>query len=555
MASPRGTTFRFGSRRVSVPPSRSLLSALMGSHLPILQRSIRYHRPRAPFCGVGQCTNCLIRVNGIPNVRACRYVPSDGDFVETENSWPSPAVDLLSALDVLLPGGIDTLRGFRRPAWATPLYHRVVRRLSGYGRLADPGQGSPPPVGSRHDTDVAVIGLGVAGAAALRTLQEHGANALGIERGSVEPLPGTPVLPGTAAAFLPPPVPGPAHPWRIVCVERGSRGVQVRARAVVVATGGYDAGLWFSGSDRPGVMTAEGALSMTGNGGRGAFRKAVVFGGGPRAADLLDRWGALIEAVVAPGAVSPEVSEKASALEVPLYPRTLLLAARGRRRVRAALLRSRAEGTEFAVEADAIILAHRRLPHPQLYFQAGAKMEWRHSAAAYFPTLREGTETSLPGLFASGEGAGFLGPTAVEASGVAAARQAMGMPAPAMDEGSRVDATAPNEIEGYYRELLTGRRVGGKWVICPCEDVLLSEVEEAHALGYRGIEVLKRYTGVGSGLCQGRYCLPDTLLLLARLEQRPAPEVGYITQRPPVTPWSLSAFATLPEDGEPEGPG
>jgi hypothetical protein len=76
-------------------------------------------------------------------------------------------------------------------------------------------------------------------------------------------------------------------------------------------------------------------------------------------------------------------------------------------------------------------------------------------------------------------------------------------------------------------------------------DVLVSEVERAVRSGYRGIEVVKRYSSLGSGICQGRYCLPDALLLLSILEDRPPSEVGYITQRPPVVPTPLAALASL----------
>src|SRR5208283_4339330 len=48
--------------------------------------------------------------------------------------------------------------------------------------------------------------------------------------------------------------------------------------------------------------------------------------------------------------------------------------------------------------------------------------------------------------------------------------------------------------------------------------------ERAVRSGYRGIEVVKRYTSLGSGICQGRYCLPDALLLLSILEDRPPAE-------------------------------
>ncbi|HEY6238537.1 MAG TPA: (2Fe-2S)-binding protein, partial [Thermoplasmata archaeon] len=130
---------RFRGRPIEARPGEPLVRLLARRGLPLLQRSIRYHRPRAPFCGVGQCTQCLVRVNGVPNVRACRYLPAPGDRIETENAWPSPRWDLLGLLDPLFYRGIDTLHGFRRPAWATPLFHWVVRRLAGYGRLPEPG--------------------------------------------------------------------------------------------------------------------------------------------------------------------------------------------------------------------------------------------------------------------------------------------------------------------------------------------------------------------------------------------------------------------------------
>jgi sarcosine oxidase subunit beta len=73
-------------------------------------------------------------------------------------------------------------------------------------------------------------------------------------------------------------------------------------------------------------------------------------------------------------------------------------------------------------------------------------------------------------------------------------------------------------------------------------------VEEAVRRGYRGLEVIKRYTGVGTGLCQGRFCLPDALLVLATLEARPPPSVGTITQRPPLVPTPLGALAGLRDE-------
>ncbi len=173
-------------------------------------------------------------------------------------------------------------------------------------------------------------------------------------------------------------------------------------------------------------------------------------------------------------------------------------------------------------------------------------MEWRAGSGAYSPVLSSSGETTIPGLFAVGAATGIL-PEGGAESGQRVAASILGRPLAEDGPLLRISQEGPSELEGYYRELWR-ERPGGKWVACPCEDVLLREVEEATRRGYRGIEVIKRYTGLGTGLCQGRYCLPDALLVLSLLESRPPPEVGYITQRPPVVPTPLAAFAALRDD-------
>jgi hypothetical protein len=160
--------------------------------------------------------------------------------------------------------------------------------------------------------------------------------------------------------------------------------------------------------------------------------------------------------------------------------------------------------------------------------------------------LQEGA-TSDPGVCAAGRAAG---PVDAAASGVAAAERLLsGDPWPT--EFPEAPVPLPGEMEGYYRELLDRVPLrGGRWIACACEDVGLPELADAHRRGYRGIEVIKRYTGLGTGLCQGRYCLPEALLALSIWEARPPSEVGYITQRPPVLPVPLEALARLPPPGE-----
>ena len=92
-----------------------------------------------------------------------------------------------------------------------------------------------------------------------------------------------------------------------------------------------------------------------------------------------------------------------------------------------------------------------------------------------------------------------------------------------------------------------------KCIVCPCEDVTLADVEQAIGLGYLDIDEVKRFTGLGTGPCQGKQCMVATCGLLAAAAQRDPerqlrqPESRAIphpfTQRPPVMPVSLYVLA------------
>ncbi|HYO95309.1 MAG TPA: (2Fe-2S)-binding protein [Polyangiaceae bacterium] len=81
-----------------------------------------------------------------------------------------------------------------------------------------------------------------------------------------------------------------------------------------------------------------------------------------------------------------------------------------------------------------------------------------------------------------------------------------------------------------------------KQIVCRCEDVTLEELTHAVELGHRDIESLKRYTGFGTGWCQGKACLVPCALHLVRLGGDPGQG---ITPRPPYHPVSLAALAGM----------
>ena len=82
--------------------------------------------------------------------------------------------------------------------------------------------------------------------------------------------------------------------------------------------------------------------------------------------------------------------------------------------------------------------------------------------------------------------------------------------------------------------------VAGKIVLCRCEDVTLADLEHCVSRGYRDIEEVKRYTGFGTGPCQGKECLAAVASQLAMLTIQP------FTSRPPMAPTPLRFFAEDP---------
>ncbi|MEZ4453463.1 MAG: (2Fe-2S)-binding protein [Nannocystaceae bacterium] len=80
--------------------------------------------------------------------------------------------------------------------------------------------------------------------------------------------------------------------------------------------------------------------------------------------------------------------------------------------------------------------------------------------------------------------------------------------------------------------------------VCRCEDVTVKELDHALELGLTTIEEIKRYTGLGTGPCQGRECL---VVLARRLIDRglatPA-SIQPFTARPPSEPVTLGALAS-----------
>ena len=87
-----------------------------------------------------------------------------------------------------------------------------------------------------------------------------------------------------------------------------------------------------------------------------------------------------------------------------------------------------------------------------------------------------------------------------------------------------------------------------KIILCRCEDVTLTDIERAVRTGFSELEEVKRYTGFGTGPCQGKECLREVALAIARATGRAPEEMAPFTSRPPLVPTELGLFAGRPRE-------
>lgn len=334
------------------------------------------------------------------------------------------------------------------------------------------------------------------------------------------------------------------HVW---CVERTPEGftvhallgpeqeepVEVHARAVILATGGYEYVLPFPGWTLPGVVTAGGAQAMLKGGLVVPGHRAVVAGSGPLllpVATGLAAAGVEVAALVEstdPGRLArhapalagklPEGAGYAAGLlrhRVPFLTRHTVVRAHGDDRltgVTVAALDTDGRvrpGTARHLPCDTLAVGHGMLPHTDLAESLGCRLDGL--------TVAVDTEqrTDVPGVWAAGEATGIGGAALALAeghiAGCSAAARLRGTapdPAPAALKARTKLGRSATALDSacappaHWPEHLTDDTV-----VCRCEEVTAGSVREALDLGAGDERTVKLLTRAGMGWCQGRMC-------------------------------------------------
>lgn len=76
--------FVFDGKALEGLAGEPIAAALHAAGVRSLRHSSRFHRPRGLFCAIGNCSSCLMTVDGVPNVRVCVEPLRAGMQVETQ---------------------------------------------------------------------------------------------------------------------------------------------------------------------------------------------------------------------------------------------------------------------------------------------------------------------------------------------------------------------------------------------------------------------------------------------------------------------------------------
>lgn len=457
----------------------------------------------------------------------------------------------------------------------------------------------------KREFDVVVIGAGPAGMSAAIGLRAHGLTVLVVDEQpapggqiwrAVEAMAATPTgrLLGdeyragaglaerfrACGAFYEP----DTQVWQIepdwhVYMTRQGRAEVVRAGRVVLALGAQERPAPFPGWTLPGVLTVGAAqillktsrqvpaepVWVAGSGPLPLLYMAQLLRAGGRIAGWLDTsppggWRRALpwlgDALSAWGDVSKGLAwlRQIRAAGVKRVRGVTALRALGDGRLRE--IEYTASGVTKRAPAGVLLSHEGVVPSIHMTRALECAHSWNAQQACLAPDLDAWGQTSRPGIYVAGDGAGIGGAQAacvrgeLVAAGVALHAGRLAQPAAdALAAPLRARLAALLRLRPMLDALYPPRAgifaPSDDTIVCRCEELTAGDIRRAAAIGQPGPNQIKSYTRAGMGPCQGRQCGYTIAHIVAAEQKRPVAEVGFYRIRPPLKPLTLGELASL----------
>ena len=547
----------------------TLASALMGAGVHLVGRSFKYHRPRGILTDTSAEPNALATVRedaqSDPNTRATMQELYNGLVAESQNRWPSLALDVLSINDLFAPflGAGFYYKTFMWPAsfWEK-VYEPFIRKAAGLGALS--GEANT----DRYEKafafcDVLVIGAGPSGLMAAKVAAEAGADVILAEEtaglggrlmAEAEDIDGRPAadwVSETAAALAAmenvrvmtrTTVTGAYDGGTYGALERvahhlsepGERPLEcfwrIAAQRTVLCAGALERHIAFRDNDVPGVMMASALRGYLHRFGVVPGKRVAVFGNNDdahRTARDLKAAGCHVA-----GLIDSRHDAENLAGDVPFFPGWQVSGTQGRRALAGVRLIG-PNGQSDSLQVEALGVSGGWNPAVHLTSHQGKRPEWREDIAAFVPV-----DGAIPGMTVAGAASGRFSTASAFQTGAEEGVRA------ARDVGRSASiGELPVAEDARYRvrRLWAVPGKGRAWLDFQ-NDVTVKDVKQAARENYSSVEHMKRYTTQGMATDQGKSSNVAALAILADATGRDIPETGTTTFRPPYHPVAIAAI-------------
>ncbi len=387
--------FYYNGKKLEAYEGETIAAALYANGIKILSKSLRKGRPRGFFCGIGKCSSCLMKVNGIPNVRTCITLIKEGDVVEDndmvlpEKEYPECKFTKLNTDIAIVGGGPAGLSAAIEAAdYANVLLIDENHRLG--GQLI---KQTHKFFGSKKEK------AGTRGIEIAKELEDE------VRKKNIKILLNTSVIGYYDRGY-----------HFLVAVDKMNRTVyEIKAGKIIFATGAQENMLLFDGNDLPGVYGAGGVQTLMNVYGVKPGNVGLIVGAGNvgliLAYQLLQadvEVACIVEAMPKIGGYFVHAA-KIRRCGVPIYTGHSIKKAYGNEHVEGAIIAKLdekwnfIEGSEKDIKCDFICLAVGLSPTIRLIAQTGADILFINEAGGWVALHNEYMETTKPGIYVAGD--------------------------------------------------------------------------------------------------------------------------------------------------------
>ena len=552
----------------------TIATALFANGVRIFGRSLKYHRPRGLYSLDGECSNTLMEVDGVPNVRCENTLLEEGMVVKEQNVKGSAEYDMLGfldKLDFLMPAGFY-YNVMHRPARLWPFAMKQIRKAAGLGKI-HPDFRMPGTFDEVFlNTDVCVIGAGPAGMTAALAAAGHGVRVILMESrpwlgGCFEyrsreyqgvtlqkraaQLAKKVTASGNIRVLTHTPAVGTYNNNLVTGFRIGTpadvfdqRYVEIRAQSVICAAGAIERPLLFDNNERPGVMQAGCALRLAKTYGLIPGKKAVFSVGhdlGLEAALELHGLGLSIACVadIREDGHDPALVNELKEKKIPFLTGWVAQKAHGSKTVQKVDLVSLDSRVSRTFACDLLVASAGFTPVTGHLTVNQSTLTYDSHTGAFLPD-------KMPDkMHAAGRVLGLADPRSIEASGtLAGLRAALDCgkgDVKAVKDAHTALAALPGPARGS--KLVTAPVKGRKTFICFDEDATVKNIKQAIDKGFDVPELIKRFTAAGLGPGQGGIPGHNLPLFTAAYQALPDVSIRPTTVRPPLVPTLIAAYA------------